>query len=147
MSKKADKTDAKADEKKDKKGKGKKGKGKADASAGLSIAAHPRASYRVRRAKGWGGIAGFAIAAYLSYKAGVPTADLGMRAIIAGIVGYMLAWTCAVAVWRHLVLAELRAASERQAAPNPDMIPARAGAPKNDAPEAAAAPAGAPQAS
>ena len=138
MSKKAD---AKSDEKKDKKGKGKKGKGKADASAGASIAAHPRASYQVRRAKGWGGLAGFAIAAYLSHKAGVPTADLGMRAIIAGIVGYMLAWACAVTVWRHLVLAELRAAADRQAAPNPDLIPARTGSPKNDAPEAAAAPA------
>ena len=142
MSKKADKTDAKSDEKKDKKGKGKKGKGPADASGGPSIAAHPRASYQVRRAKGWGGMAGFAIAAYLSYKAGVPTADLGMRAIISGIVGYMLAWACAVTVWRHLMLAELRAARERQAAPNPDLIPARSGAPKNDAPAADAVPAG-----
>jgi hypothetical protein len=145
MSKKADKTDAKPDEKKDKKSKGKKGKGGADASAGPSIASHPRASYQVRRAKGWGGMAGFAIAAYLSYKAGVPTADLGLRAIVAGIAGYMLAWACAVRVWRHLVLAELRAVTERQAAPNPDLIPARAGAPKNDAPDAAAA--GVPQAS
>ncbi len=147
MSKKADKTDAKSDENKDKKakekkGKGKSGKGQADASAGPSIASHPRASYQVRRAKGWGGLAGFAIAAYLSHKAGVPTADLGMRAIIAGIVGYMLAWACAVTVWRHLMLAELRAARERQAAPNPDLIPARSGAPKNDAPAADAVPAG-----
>jgi len=123
MSKKADKADAKSD-KKDKKGK--KGKG-ADASAGPSVAAHPRASYQVRRAKGWGGMAGFALAAYLSYKAGVPTFDLGLRAIAAGIAGYMLAWACAVTVWRHLVLAELRAAADRATGtPNPDLIPARA---------------------
>jgi hypothetical protein len=141
----SDKSERKPKEKKDKKGK--KGKGGADASTGPSVAAHPRASYQVRKAKGWGGMAGFGIAAYLSYKAGVPTVDLGLRAIIAGIVGYMLAWACAVTVWRHLVLAELRAAADRQAAPNPDLIPARTGAPKNDAPkndapEAAAAPAG-----
>jgi hypothetical protein len=111
-----------------KKGKGKKGKGHADASGGPSIAGHPRASYQVRRAKGWGGIAGFGIAGYLSYKAGVPTVDVGLRAIVAGVVGYMLAWACAVTVWRHLVLAELRAAAARQAGPNPDLIPARAGA-------------------
>lgn len=132
MSKKADKADekAKAD---GKKGKGKKGKDKSGAVAGPSIASHPRASYQVRRAKGWGGMGGFAIAAYLSYKAGVPTADLGLRALAAGVLGYMLAWACSVTVWRHLVLAELRAATERGGGvANPDLIPARA-APANHA--------------
>jgi hypothetical protein len=125
MSKKADKSGDQADGKKDKKAKkGKKGKG--DAAGGPSVASHPRASYQVRRAKGWGGIAGFAIAAYLSYKAGVPMFDLGLRALIAGIVGYMLTWACAVTIWRHLVLAELRAAVEHATGPDPDLIPARA---------------------
>jgi hypothetical protein len=135
----------KADDKADKKDKkGKKGKGGADASSGPSVAAHPRASYQVRKAKGWGGMAGFGIAAYLSYKAGVPTVDLGLRAIIAGMVGYMLAWACAVTIWRQLVLAELRALVERAAPANPDMIPARADAAKSaaPAPEAVADPAG-----
>ncbi len=120
MSKKADKDAEKAEGKKGKKGK------KGGASAGPSVAAHPRASYQVRRAKGWGGIAGFALAAYFSYKAGVPTADLGLRALAAGIVGYMLAWACAVTVWRQLVLAELRASLEHVDGPDPDLIPARA---------------------
>jgi len=133
MSKKADKADAK----KDKKGK----KGKADASSGPSVAAHPRASYQVRRAKGWGGVAGFGIAAYLSHKAGVPTVDLGLRAIIAGLVGYMLAWACAVTVWRQLVLAELRTAVEQGSGRNPDVIPARADSGPGAAP-ATEAPAG-----
>jgi hypothetical protein len=133
MSKNAEK-DEKQD-KKEKKGK----KGKADASAGPSLATHPRASYQVRRAKGWGGVAGFGIAAYLSHKAGVPLVDLGLRAIIAGMVGYLLAWACAVTVWRQLVLAELRAVAERASGPNPDVIPARADAPKNSAPAEAKA--------
>lgn len=114
-----------SDEKKDKKNKRKKGEDGAAASNGPSVANHPRARYQVRRAKGWGGIAGFAVAGYLSYKAGVPTADVGMRALVAGIVGYMLAWMCAVTVWRHLVQAELRAALELSQAPDPDLIPAR----------------------
>jgi hypothetical protein len=118
MSKKSDDPKAKK--------KGKKGKGEAGASGGPSVAAHPRASYQVRRAKGWGGLAGFGIAAYVSFKAGVPTFELGLRAIIAGVVGYMLAWACAVTVWRHLVIAELRAIAERRSGPNPDLIPARA---------------------
>lgn len=127
MSKKADKDEGE-------KGKGKKkGKGGAGA-AGPSVAAHPRASYQVRRAKGWGGLIGFGAAAYLSYKAGVPTFDLGLRALIAGIVGYMLAWACAVTVWRQLVLAELRAAVERGKTPDPDLIPARPAAANNAAP-------------
>lgn len=135
MSKTADKDAEKAAGKKDKKGK----KGKGSGAGGPSVAAHPRASYQVRRAKGWGGIAGFALAAYFSYKAGVPTADLGLRALVAGIVGYILAWACAVTVWRQLVLAELRAALERSDGPDPDLIPARAPqAAPNPSPEQAA---------
>jgi hypothetical protein len=135
MSKSAEKDEKKKDKK------DKKGKGKADASAGPSVATHPRASYQVRRAKGWGGVAGFGIAAYLSHKAGVPLVDLGLRSIIAGMVGYLLAWACAVTVWRQLVLAELRAAMERASGPNRDVIPARADAPKKSAPAEAEAPA------
>jgi hypothetical protein len=116
----------------------KKGKGSGDAAGGPSVAAHPRASYQVRRAKGWGGIAGFALAGYFSYKAGVPTFDLGLRALIAGIVGYMLAWACAVTVWRHLVLAELRAAVDHASGPDPDLIPARAEPVRAASPEQAA---------
>ena len=134
----SDNTDKKP---KDEKKKDKKGEGKADASAGPSVAAHPRASYQVRRAKGWGGVAGFGIAAYLSHKAGVPLVDLGLRAIIAGMVGYLLAWACAVTVWRQLVLAELRTLAERASGPNPDVIPARADAAKKAAPAEAEAPA------
>ena len=121
------------DEKKDKKKK--KGDDASGAAGGPSVFNHPRARCQVRRAKGWGGIAGFLVAGYLSYKAGVPTFDVGLRALVFGIVGYMLAWMCAVTVWRQLVLAELRAAVERTQAPDPDLIPARAQkpAPGNDA--------------
>ncbi|MGO9959441.1 MAG: hypothetical protein ACLP50_26290 [Solirubrobacteraceae bacterium] len=94
------------------KGSKKGAKGGSEASARTSVASHPRAAGQVRRAKGFGGIAGFAIAAYLSHKAHVPPADVGIRALAAGISGYMLAWACSVAVWRHLVLAEMRALVE-----------------------------------
>jgi hypothetical protein len=87
-------------------------KGAASAADGISIAGHPRAAAQVRRAKGLGGIGFFAIAAYLSHKAGVPADQVALRAIVVGIAGYMLVWACSVTVWRHLVLAELRAAVE-----------------------------------
>lgn len=84
-----------------------------------SVAAHPRAGAQVARAKAWGGLGGFLLAALLSWRAGVPGADVLLRAIGGGIAGYVLAWAAAVIVWRHLVVAELRAvrvaAAERAA--------------------------------
>jgi hypothetical protein len=100
-----------------KQGKGKKGKGNAD--GGPSIAGHPRAAAQVRRAKGWGGIGGFAIAAYLGYQAAIPPDQIVERALCAGIAGYLLAWACAVTIWRHLVLAELRTMADRARAATP----------------------------
>ena len=102
--------------------KGKKGKGSAD---GISVAGHPHAAAQVRRAKGFGGVSFFLITAYFSFKAGVPADQVAVRALIAGVGGYLLAWMCAVTVWRQLVLAELRSALESGRA---RMEPAAAGA-------------------
>ena len=77
-----------------------------------SVAAHPKAAQSVARAKGWGGLAGFLIAGYLS----LPTstlAEAGLRALIAGSVCYVAAWAGAVFVWRRLVMVELRNREER----------------------------------
>jgi hypothetical protein len=92
----------------DKKGK----KGKKGSADGISVAGHPHAAAQVRRAKGFGGVSFFLITAYFSFKAGVPADQVAVRALVAGVGGYLLAWMCAVTVWRQLVLAELRAAIE-----------------------------------
>jgi hypothetical protein len=92
-------------------GKGAKGKRGAP-----TIASHPKAHAQIRRAKGWGGLGGFAIAAYLSYQAQVPFDQLGLRAIAAGIAGYLVAWAFMVTLWRYLLLAEMQAFAERQRA-------------------------------
>src|SRR6185437_9849464 len=83
------------------------------ASAGLSIATHPRASAQVRRIKGWTGLAGFLLAAIVSWRAGVPGLELGIRALVAGVAGYLVGWGCAVAAWRAILVAELHARLER----------------------------------
>lgn len=80
-----------------------------------SVANHPRAAAQVTRAKAWAGLAGFLLVGWLSLQAGVPTADLLLRALAAGIGAYLLAWACAVAIWRHLVIAELRAVRRARA--------------------------------
>jgi hypothetical protein len=105
---------AKASKDKGGKGKGGKGKGKGgnDETAYSSIATHPRARAAVRRAKGWAGLAGFGIAAALSLKASVPLVQVGLRALGAGLAGYMLGWWVSVLVWRQLMIAEQRALFE-----------------------------------
>ena len=103
------KADKQAKAKQSKKGK----KGSASGSGGPSVAGHPRAAAQVRRAKGLGGVGGFALAALLGSKAGIPPDQIGERALAGGIAGYMVAWACAVTVWRHLVLAELRTLADR----------------------------------
>jgi hypothetical protein len=93
--------------KKDKKGKGESAVETQDAQ-GPSVAAHPRASRGVARARGWGGLAGFLIAGYLS----LPTSTLaatGLHALLAGVVCYIVAWAGALFVWRRLVILEIKA--------------------------------------
>src|SRR6202035_3472610 len=95
---------------KGKEAKGKKGKGEKSAasedSGSPSVAAHPRAARTVAQAKGWGGLAGFFIAGYLSLPTGT-LAQTGLRALIAGSVCYVAAWAGAVFVWRRLVIVEI----------------------------------------
>jgi hypothetical protein len=112
-------SDKKNKDKDKKKGKAKQ---KPEQSDGTSIATHPRARNQVRRAKAWGGLLGFVIALYLSLSANVPFPQAGMRALAAGALGYVLAWACSVAVWRQLMMAELRALAER-AGPLPRAAP------------------------
>ncbi len=101
----------KGKESKGKDAKGKKGKGEKAASAedsgSPSVAAHPRAARAVAQAKGWGGLAGFFIAGYLSLPTGT-LAQAGLRALIAGSVCYVAAWAGAVFVWRRLVIVEIK---------------------------------------
>ncbi len=102
MSKKSKDPDAKG--KKGKKGK----KGNAADEFGVSIAGNPRAKAQVRRTKGWAGVAGFAITAYVSYGAHVPMQQVALRSLVVGIVAYMIAWACSLVIWRQLMLAELQ---------------------------------------
>lgn len=93
-------------------------RGKRAAAAGgptlPSVANHPRAGQQVKQAKAWGGLVGFGLVALLSWSAGVPAEDLLLRALAGGIVAYLVVWAFAVAIWRHLVLSELRVVREQR---------------------------------
>lgn len=118
----------------------KQGKGDAKTSGGASVANHPRAAAAVRRTKGAGGLASFVLAAWLSHKAGLSTSQIVERALLVGIAGYLLAWACAVTVWRQVVRAQLRAAVElrRGSARAPVLVPPQPRPESESAPEAKA---------
>jgi hypothetical protein len=98
--------------KKDKDGKVSAGKGAgAEDSGSPSVAGHPRAARTVAQAKGWGGLAGFFIAGYLSLPTGT-LAQAALRALIAGCVCYVAAWAGAVFLWRRLVMLEIKGREE-----------------------------------
>jgi hypothetical protein len=93
-------------EKKDKK------KGAEASDTAISVAAHPRARASIRRTRARVGLAAFAIVLFLSLKAGVPGQEAALRALVAGIVGNLAGRACAIAVWRSLIMAEVKAATE-----------------------------------
>jgi hypothetical protein len=95
-------------------GKGKKRKGAAapQDTGEITLSQHPRARHQIRLAKGWAGVAGVMLAGYASWKGGAPFFDTAIRALLWGIAAYVVVWFCAVQVWRHLVIAEVRAAEK-----------------------------------
>jgi hypothetical protein len=94
------------------KAKDKGGAGAGGDDLGLSVATHPHARRSVREIKAWTGLAAFAAALVLSLGAGVPMAMAVERALMAGMAGYLVAWGCALAVWRALLAAQLHARIE-----------------------------------
>jgi hypothetical protein len=106
---KEEKKDAKKGKKKGKKG----DEEPEEEGGGPSVAAHPRAARAVSRAKGWGGLIGFVLGGYLS----LPTNTLaaaGLRALIAGVVCYVVTWAGAVFLWRRLVILEIKGREQQR---------------------------------
>ena len=68
----------------------------------------PRAMAGIRRAKGLGGLAGFALTGVAAHMHGELIASVLLRALAGGFAGYMVAWIGAVTVWRRIIRAELR---------------------------------------
>lgn len=81
--------------------------------AGVRIADHPRARRQINLAKSYAGLGSFCIVAYLAWQDGFTFVDVAMRALIWGVAIYVLVWAMGVQVWRHIAVAEVRAA-ERQ---------------------------------
>ena len=78
----------------------------------ISVGAHPRARASIRRIRARTALVAFAIVLFLCLNAGVPGQEAALRALVAGLVGNLVGWACALAVWRALVMAELKVATE-----------------------------------
>jgi hypothetical protein len=99
---------------------------------GIRLSAHPRARRHIGMAKGWGGLIAFLLVLKLSRGAALPWSDAVERAVIGGVIGYVVAWAIAQTIWRHIALAELEqlrrklvTTAERQAAERAAEVAAR----------------------
>ena len=82
---------------------------KADAPENaVSVAAHPRARASIRRTRAWIALVTFGIVLYMSLSSDVSGPEAAMRAVFAGLVGNLVGWACALAVWRKIVVQEVR---------------------------------------
>jgi hypothetical protein len=97
---------------KKKKGKGEDTPGAAKAVQAVSIAAHPRAKASIRRTRARTALIAFGIVLFLSLNAGVSGQEAAMRALVGGLVGNLAGWACALAVWRMIVVQELRSVED-----------------------------------
>jgi hypothetical protein len=103
-----------SDKKDKKKKKGKDAPEAAGAVAAVSIAAHPRARASIRRTRARTALAAFGLVLFLSLSAGVGGQEAAMRAVAGGLVGNLIGWFCALAVWRQIVVQEVRTVESRR---------------------------------
>jgi hypothetical protein len=79
----------------------------------VRLSAHPRAQRSIARLKALGGLGGFLLGFWIASKNGLPSWDVGVRALFGGVAGYVLLWLAAVTFWRQYALAEYRAVEKR----------------------------------
>jgi protein-S-isoprenylcysteine O-methyltransferase Ste14 len=77
------------------------------AHGGVRLAGHPRARRDITRAKAWAGLVAFAIVLLVSLQSGAPRIDAVLRATCGGVAAYLAGWALAVAVWRHVAVAQV----------------------------------------
>jgi uncharacterized membrane protein len=90
----------------------KKGAEAPEAVTAVSVGAHPRARASVRRTRARTALAAFAIVLFVCLSGSVPPQEAFLRALVAGLIGNLVGWACALAVWRALVMAELKVATQ-----------------------------------
>lgn len=84
-----------------------RGEGEATGEEAVSLASHPEAAAQIRQAKGWGGLLGLALVAFVTWRGGGTLETVAEYALIGGLVGFLLAWALMLNIWRHMALADI----------------------------------------
>jgi hypothetical protein len=84
----------------------------APAVPSASINGHPRAKLAIRRARSRAALIVFVLVLVFGHRAGLSWFDATWRALVAGLAANVIAWRCAIFVWRHIIMTELRQAEE-----------------------------------
>jgi hypothetical protein len=86
----------------------------------VSLAEHPVAALKIRRAKAWAGLGGFALMTVVGLRHGSPLEATLVRALVGGLAANLLVWAVSVAVVKRVLIAQAtvaaRVARERRAA-------------------------------
>jgi hypothetical protein len=101
---------------KPKKEKKKKKDEAAEGALTVSISAHPRAKAGIRRARTRAAFLAFVLVLVLNLLGDQTAFDAVWRALLVGIVVNIVVWRCAIIVWRHIIVSELRQVEEARAA-------------------------------
>jgi hypothetical protein len=80
----------------------------------VSISQHPRAKAGIRRVRTRAAFIAFVAVFALNVMGDQALFDAVWRALVAGIVVNIVAWRCAIVVWRHIVLNELQQVAEHR---------------------------------
>ena len=96
----------------DKKAKKKKDKG--EETLTVSIAAHPRAKAGIRRVRTRAAFGAFMLVLALNLIGHQDLFDALWRALLAGIIVNVIVWRCAIVVWKHIIVSEVRQEEERR---------------------------------
>ena len=94
------------------------------AATEISVANHTRAAGAIRRARARTALVVAGLVLLLCLHKGVPAQTAVVRALVAGVAGFLVAWMIGVALWRQIVLAELRATHEARQARRRDQLAA-----------------------
>jgi len=93
----------------------KKNKDKGDSGTlTVSIAAHPRAKAGIRRVRTRAAFGAFMLVLALNVIGHQDLFDALWRALLAGIIVNVIVWRCAIVVWKHVIVSEVRQEEERR---------------------------------
>jgi hypothetical protein len=74
---------------------------------------YPKAQQQINNAKAWGGLVLFLLLGFVSMQQGLPAFTVGVRALVAGMIGYVVAWAIALIVWRQVAINEVESLRAR----------------------------------